>query len=43
MRGALDEPGRLPDPSTITLETILGDHVVVRHRDVNIADFGGKD
>lgn len=32
-------PGRLPDPSTITLENILGNHVVVRHRDGRYATY----
>jgi hypothetical protein len=32
-------PGRLPDPSTITLKNILGNHVVVRHRDGRYATY----
>lgn len=32
-------PGQLPDPSTITLKTILGNHVVVRHRDGRYAAY----
>jgi murein DD-endopeptidase MepM/ murein hydrolase activator NlpD len=32
-------PGQLPDPSTITLKNILGNHVVVRHRDGRYATY----
>lgn len=32
-------PGQLPDPSTITLANILGNHVVVRHRDGRYATY----
>jgi hypothetical protein len=32
-------PGQLPDPSTITLQNILGNHVVVRHRDGRYATY----
>jgi hypothetical protein len=32
-------PGRLPAPSTITLANILGNHVVVRHRDGRYATY----
>ena len=32
-------PGQLPDPRTITLENVLGNHVVVRHRDGRYATY----
>jgi hypothetical protein len=32
-------PGRLPDPSTITLENVLGNHVTVRHSDGRCATY----
>ncbi|MDF9751259.1 M23 family metallopeptidase [Arthrobacter sp. ES3-54] len=32
-------PGRLPDPSTITLENVLGNHVTVRHSDGRYATY----
>lgn len=32
-------PGQLPDPRTITLDNILGNHVVVRHRDGRYATY----
>jgi hypothetical protein len=32
-------PGQLPDPSTITLENVDGNHVVVRHRDGRYAFY----
>ena len=32
-------PGHLPDPSTITLENVLGNHVTVRHSDGRYATY----
>ena len=32
-------PGQLPDPTTITLKNVLGNHVVVRHRDGRYATY----
>ncbi|MFF2245378.1 M23 family metallopeptidase [Arthrobacter sp. NPDC058130] len=42
--GALDTlddqiPGQLPDPGTITLENVLGNHVTVRHGDGRYATY----